>query len=257
MISDKGRLFMPLSVAQLLSPVDGAVIVTTPQELAVVDVRKCITFCRQLGFEIIGVIENMSGFVCPHCQKRTDVFAGDGARKMAADFGVPLLGSVPIDPSIAAGGDSGRPFVMHSNSPAAQALAHAFEPVLEPAQKDSDRKEQTETMRIAIPLAGGKLSAHFGHCEQFAVIDADAEAKSITGQELLTPPAHEPGVLPRWLSEQNVQLIIAGGMGQRAQGLFTQNGIEVLVGAPGGDPSELVLAYLNGQLTCGENVCDH
>lgn len=247
----------PLSVAQLLSPVDGAVIVTTPQELAVVDVRKCITFCKQLGFDIIGVIENMSGFVCPHCQKRTDVFVGDGGRKMAEDFGVPLLGSVPIDPSIAAGGDAGKPFVIHSKSPAAQALAHAFEPVLALEKENISRKEQIDTMRIAIPLAGGKLSAHFGHCEQFAVIDVDGETKTIQGQELLSPPAHEPGVLPKWLGEQGVQLIIAGGMGQRAQGLFEQNGIEVVVGAPASEPGELVLAYLNGQLECGQNICDH
>jgi len=80
---------------------------------------------------------------------------------------------------------------------------------------------------------------HFGHCEQFALVDVDEQAKKITGQQLLTPPAHEPGVLPRWLHEQGVNVIIAGGMGSRAQSLFAENGIKVVVGAPGDEPEKL------------------
>ena len=112
-------------------------------------------------------------------------------------------------------------------------------------------------MKIAIPLTGGKLSQHFGHCEQFAVIDVDNDSKEIKGQELITPPPHEPGVLPKWLSGLQVNLIIAGGMGQRAQQLFAQNEIEVVVGAPADSPENLVSAYLNKTLQSGENLCDH
>ena len=111
--------------------------------------------------------------------------------------------------------------------------------------------------KIAIPLVDGKLSAHFGHCQQFAIVEIDRENKTIGKTELLTPPAHEPGVLPKWLSEMGANMIIAGGMGQRAQQLFTQNNIEVLVGAPDVKPEELVNQYLNGQLVCGTNICDH
>ena len=112
-------------------------------------------------------------------------------------------------------------------------------------------------MRIAIPLTEGKLSQHFGHCEQFAIIDVDSDSKSIKSQELVNPPAHEPGVLPKWLAELNVEMIIAGGMGQRAQQLFAQNNIDVAVGAPEDEPQELVLQYLAGRLQCGQNICDH
>ena len=112
-------------------------------------------------------------------------------------------------------------------------------------------------MKIAIPLAQGKLTLHFGHCEQFAIIDINDERKEITSREDLTPPAHEPGVLPRWLHEQNVNVIIAGGMGQRAQQLFTQNDIKVVVGASSSTPEELVLAYLQDTLQTGDNICDH
>lgn len=112
-------------------------------------------------------------------------------------------------------------------------------------------------MRIAIPLAAGRLSTHFGHCEQFAIVDVDPESKAIAGQKLLAPPAHEPGVLPKWLSGMCVNLVIAGGMGHRAQQLFNQNGIEVLCGAPAAEPNELVVQYLDGRLVLGDNTCDH
>ena len=112
-------------------------------------------------------------------------------------------------------------------------------------------------MKVAIPLAQGKLSLHFGHCDQFAIIDVNEETKEIAKREDLTPPAYEPGALPRWLHEQNVNVLIASGMGQRAQQLLTQNDIKVVVGAASGTIEELVLAYLQDTLQTGNNICDH
>jgi ATP-binding protein involved in chromosome partitioning len=112
-------------------------------------------------------------------------------------------------------------------------------------------------MKIAIPLAGGRLSMHFGHCEQFALVEADEVTREIVNNRLLVPPPHEPGALPRWLGEQGANVIIAGGMGRRAQQLFAQNGITVVVGAPADEPGPLVSAYLSGTLETGDNVCDH
>jgi ATP-binding protein involved in chromosome partitioning len=112
-------------------------------------------------------------------------------------------------------------------------------------------------MKIAVPVTEGKLSAHFGHCEQFAIIDADTNSKEIKSQELVTPPPHEPGLLPQWLSQLSVELVIASGMGGRAQQLFKQNNIDVVVGAPDNRPVDVVRQYLNGQLQCGQNTCDH
>ena len=110
-------------------------------------------------------------------------------------------------------------------------------------------------MNIAIPTAQGKLCPHFGHCDEFTIITV--EDSQISGSQTLKPPAHEPGVLPRWLAEQKTNLVIAGGMGQRAQGLFNQQGIDVIVGAPSEEPETLVKAYLDGTLAAGENLCDH
>ena len=112
-------------------------------------------------------------------------------------------------------------------------------------------------MRIAIPLAGGKLAMHFGHCERFALVDVETEEKKILKQEDIEAPPHQPGLLPKWLAERGANMIIAGGMGQRAQGLFVEHGIKVLVGAPAETPEKLVADFLAGTLQAGENVCDH
>lgn len=248
----------PLSIVQLLGNADGAVIVTTPQQLSVIDVKKCITFCRQLNLPVLGVIENMSGFVCPHCNHRTDIFKGDGGKQMANDFDVPFLGSIPIDPEVVSACDFGRPSIsFNAQSPAASALKYAFEPLLKPDIKNQTNKEAQNKMRIAIPITDGKLSAHFGHCEQFAIIDVDPDTKKVTHTEMLKPPPHEPAVLPKWLAGLHVELIIAGGIGRRAQQLFAQNNINVVVGATDNTAQELALQYLTGQLQCGENICDH
>ena len=110
-------------------------------------------------------------------------------------------------------------------------------------------------MKFAIPLAEGKLTAHFGHCREFALVDV--EDNEIKAKETLEPPPHEPGVLPRWLHELGTNVIIAGGMGARALDIFAQNGIKVLTGAPSLTPEELVQQYLNNTLQIGANVCDH
>ena len=109
--------------------------------------------------------------------------------------------------------------------------------------------------RIAIPLEGGILCSHFGHCEQFAIVDA--EDNKVINETLITPPPHEPGLLPAWLAEKGVTDVIAGGMGQRAIGLFNQNSINVFVGAPVKKPNELVTDLLNDKLQAGANFCDH
>lgn len=112
-------------------------------------------------------------------------------------------------------------------------------------------------MKIAIPTAEDKLCMHFGHCDVFSVFSVDEKEKSVLSREHLNPPPHEPGVLPKWLHEQGVNLIIAGGMGNRAQQLFAQNGIQVVVGASPASSEDLVKAWLKGTLASGTNACDH
>lgn len=112
-------------------------------------------------------------------------------------------------------------------------------------------------MKIAIPLAGGRLAMHFGHCECFALVEVNPAEKKILKREDIEAPPHEPGLLPKWLAGRGANVIIAGGMGQRAQGLFIEHGIQVVVGAPADTPERLVGDYLAGTLRSGENACDH
>jgi len=112
-----------------------------------------------------------------------------------------------------------------------------------------------DSLRIAVPVSGGRLCAHFGHCESFLIVET--ENGQIKRTESKTPPPHEPGVLPNWMSEQGVDVVIAGGMGRRALGLFQEKGIQVVTGAPEMDPEMAVQDYLKGTLVTGQNVCDH
>jgi ATP-binding protein involved in chromosome partitioning len=99
------------------------VVVTTPQGVSVSDVRKAVSMFRQLNIPVLGVIENMSTFACPHCGERTDIFGHGGGQKMAADMGIPLLGEVPIDTRVRSGGDEGQPIVAAApESPAGAAF---------------------------------------------------------------------------------------------------------------------------------------
>ena len=251
----------PLAVAQLLEKADGAVVVTTPQEVAVQDVRRCVVFCRQVGLPVLGVVENMSGFTCPKCGEHVSIFGSDGGRIMAEEMGVPYLGGIPIEPEVVVSGDSGTPMVKaHPHSETAKAFGRIVRKLLESelsAEAQKDISPKNGQIRIAVPVTNGVLSAHFGHCERFVLFDVSADGKTI-GQRLeLTSPPHEPGTFPRWLHEQGATIIIAGGMGSRAQSLFNQNDIQVVVGASGGEPDAIVMSFLDGRLETGSNICDH
>ncbi len=120
----------PLSIAQLLPDIDGVVVVTMPSELSSGIVKKAITFALRLNMPIIGVVENFSGFICPHCGTKTEIFKSGGGRKMAEEAGVAFLGSIPIDPEVGVDADRGLPFMIaHEDSAAAKAFTEIVEKV--------------------------------------------------------------------------------------------------------------------------------
>jgi len=112
-------------------------------------------------------------------------------------------------------------------------------------------------MRIAIPVVNRQLARHFGHCQEFMLFDVDPDAGDVGDATSLEAPPHEPGLLPQWLKDHGVDVVIAGGMGRRAQGLFAESGVEVIVGAVADDPGAIVEEYLSGALSTGDNPCDH
>lgn len=120
----------PLSVAQLI-PATGAIIVTTPQEVSLMDSRKAVAFAVKLNLKIIGIIENMSGMVCPHCGKKINLFKEGGGEKTALELGVPFLGKIPLDPQIVSSGDEGKPFIAtQPDSEASKAFMEIVENII-------------------------------------------------------------------------------------------------------------------------------
>jgi len=258
----------PLSIAQTI-PGAKAIIVTTPQEISLADIRKSISFCRTVNMPVFGLIENMSGFACPHCGESMELFGTGGGLKTALAMNVPFLGRIPFDPGLVKCGDAGESYMeKYPDSEATEAYNQIVEKIGEGSRTETAVTESTQNkqgneeqrkekgvMKIAIPIAEGKLTAHIGHAAEFAIVHIEKE--EVKDKGLLTPPPHEPGVLPKWLHELGVDVIIAGGMGQKAITLFGENGIKVVTGAPSLAPEELAQQYLSNSLVPGANVCDH
>lgn len=258
----------PLTVAQTI-PDAMALIVTTPQEISLADVRKSINFCRQVDMRIVGLAENMSGLVCPHCGRTVDVFKTRGGLLTAEKEGLTLLGSLPLDPRVVANGDSGDmglleqpdlPFTKEFNKivDAVIRLSEAQAAAAFGAGKNAPARKKTppDSKMIVVPVSGGKLSSRFVHCEQFAFIKT-RDRKIVATVMRTPPPAHEPGALPRWLYDQGADVVIIGGMGEKAQGLLCEKGIEVVMDAPTDAPESLARQYLEGALVSGANPCAH
>ncbi len=263
----------PLSVAQMLGAGTAAVVVTTPQAMAIADVRRSVTFCQKLQLQVLGIVENMSGFVCPHCSKSTDLFGAGGGEALAREMKVKFLGGIPLDAQIVESGDTGKPFASRlTESSSARAFDHVVHEILsgleagaelarEPRNPSAFLCKENEinkkTMKIAIPIENGRLNSHFGGSREFAIVEVDANAKTILHSETLPAPKHEPGAFPRWLHSLGIQVIIAGGIGQRALTLFAEQGINVVAGLADQTVEVLVATYLNGQLTGKPEGCAH
>jgi ATP-binding protein involved in chromosome partitioning len=128
-----------LSIAQLAPNVRGAVIVTTPQDVAVMDAIKAAKFVEKLDLPVIGVIENMSGMICPHCGDLINLFSAGGGKKAAEDLGVPYLGAIPLDPEMVKAGDEGRPYILrHAASPTWKAVDSVMENLVAHIEADSE-----------------------------------------------------------------------------------------------------------------------
>jgi len=167
-------------------------------------------------------------------------------------------------------GDQGEPNLSkRKDTHASEAFRSIVETVVRECEEETARPEtplvpmkETEMektgikkIKIVVPCSEGLLSNHFGHCEEFMFFDIENE--QIVDRTALQPPAHEPGLLPRWLSERGANMIIAGGMGTRARGFFSEYGIQVVTGAPVLSPEKIVDQYLIGTLETGQNICDH
>lgn len=131
----------PLSIIQLIPDADGAIIVTTPQDIALLSVRKSVNFVRKMNISVIGIIENMSGFNCPHCNNTIDIFKTGGGLKASMDFNAPFLGKIPIDPKIVEMGDEGTTFMINDEK---SVTAKSFNDIVKKIEKTIKEKKEVK-----------------------------------------------------------------------------------------------------------------
>lgn len=193
------------------------------------------------------------------CVNKWDLNPGmaDRIEEKGHRAGVRIAGRVRYDPSVTLAQMKERA-VVETKAPCADDIQRIWNRLgLGRCETGKPGRQGGTSMRIAIPLTNGRLSLHFGHCECFALLDVDPDEQKILGREDVGAPPHQPGLLPPWLAGRGANVVLAGGMGQRAQELFAERGIRVVVGAAVETPERLVSDYLAGTLRAGENACDH
>jgi predicted Fe-Mo cluster-binding NifX family protein len=233
-------------VAQTI-PDAQAVIVTTPQEISLADVRKSLNFCEKINMKVLGIVENMSGYACPHCGRDLPLFKTGGGAKTAQAAKVPFLGALPFDPALVEAADQGLLLeVKEADSAFFQALHPIVDRIVAALPLTPPVTREPGVLKFALPVENGKLSDKFGHASHFAVLTVKNGV--VGAKELLPSPPHEPGGLPLWLDDLGVTHVIAGSLGEKAQGLLAKKGIEVIAGAPLEAPEVLVEKYLQKSL---------
>ncbi|MEN8907663.1 MAG: iron-sulfur cluster carrier protein MrpORP [Clostridiales bacterium] len=234
---------VPLTVFQSIS-IDGIIIVTSPQELVSMIVSKAVKMAEMMKIPIIGLIENMSYFKCPDCDKIHNIFGDGQVEKTSEKYNIEFLGKIPIDPKISNLCDQGTIESYENNF-----LNKAVEKI---EQINRLKKEDLSMIKIAVASENENVTEHFGHCKNFNIFEI--ENNQITKTSSIDNPGHKPGFLPKFLNEKGVNIIISGGMGKSAIDIFNQNSIKVITGAVGNAKS-IVEEYLKGSLKSTNSVC--
>ena len=228
---------VPLTVFQSL-PIDGIIIVTSPQELVSMIVEKAVKMAENMNIPIIGIVENMSYFKCPDCNKEYKIFGDSRIEEIAKKHNLEVLAKLPIDSKIALQCDKGMIELCDDNY---------FNNIAKILENIGGNK-----MKIAVASEGEMVTEHFGHCVNFNIYDA--ENNKIVNSESIPNPGHKPGFLPNFLNEMGVNVIISGGMGGGAVDIFNEHGIEVITGAYG-NAEVAANNYLQGKLKSTGSIC--
>lgn len=229
----------PMSVAQTI-PEAKALIVTTPQEISLADVRKSINFCQKINLEILGLVENMSGYHCPHCGQDLPLFRKGGGEKTAQAAKIPFLGSLPFDPQVVEAADQGQLVELDQEKslffeglrPIVKYVAKVLPP--QPAREPGE-------LRFAIPLDDGKVAAVPTKAAEIALITV--KDGTITNRETMPRPDLDPVNFPVWLENLGVSHL-AGDLSDAAKALLQRKGIEVITPAPDQTPDQMVAGFL-------------
>ena len=232
---------VPLTVFQSI-PVDGIIIVTSPQELVSMIVTKAVKMAEMMDVPVLGLVENMSYFLCPDNGKEYKVFGESHIEEIAKTYNLEVLAKLPIDPRISAACDRGMIELFEGDW---------FEKIAKRLEME-EKKMEMRNMKVAVAALGADVTEHFGHCESFLVFDI--AGGKIVKEESVPNPGHKPGFLPNFLADRGVNVIISGGMGGGAVDIFNERNVEVIVGAAG-TAKAAVESYLMGELQSTGSVC--
>jgi len=242
----------PLSVAQLIPDAKG-VIVTQPQEISLADVRKCITFCKHVEMEPIGIIENMSGIICPHCGKKFHIFKSGGGEKIALITGLPFLGTLNFDPDLVDAADKGklvsymsdekRPYNQDFKKITDNVIKRVEETRVEPISVEEIRRRRW--IRVAIPLFKDKVAPILPQADEIAVFHV-IEGRIEESARLRPEGKHT--ITPADISQLKVNLVILKDIKEKAKYVFNRYKIGVVSNAPDLPPEKLIEEFLAGRL---------
>lgn len=246
----------PLSVMQLLGNDAQAVIVTTPQGVAIDDVRRSVTFVGDVGNQVLGIVENMSGIVCSQCGNVENIFGKGGGKDLAKEVGVRFLGDIPLDPEVVRSGDEGFSLLsVKQDGPTAQ----CFQKILKPILMLDDGAEPTNklhpilpphkgTIKIALPVTKGTLSPSMHLAEQYVIAVADAETKKIVSTETVDAPAYEPKAAASFLERLDAGYVLAKDVPQDACDALKEKHISLVKGITVNAPVAVVTDFIEGKL---------
>jgi Mrp family chromosome partitioning ATPase/predicted Fe-Mo cluster-binding NifX family protein len=238
---------VPLTVFQSL-PVDGIIVVASPQELVSMIVAKAVNMARMMNIPVLGLVENMSYFACPNCEEKYPIFGESRIDETAKEYGLDVIAKIPVDPRLASVCDRGMVELF---------IGDWFDSFGEKLDGNENLEEEVEEskMKIAVASEDNQVTQHFGHCESFMVYDV--EGSKIVKSETIANPGHRPGFLPNFLNDMGVNVIISGGMGGGAIDIFNEKGIQVVTGAKG-ESQKVAEDFIGGNLVSTGSVCrDH
>lgn len=243
---------VPLTVFQSI-PVDGIIIVTSPQELVSMIVSKARKMAERMNIPILGIVENMSYFKCPSCDDVHHIFGDSHIDQVAGEGNLEVIAKLPIDPKLARACDRGMIELFEGDWLDRAADIIEGKETHSPSEEASEEDKLFKT--IAVASHGDTIAGHFGHCENFNIYKI--ENNEIVEEKSLPNPGHKPGFLPNYLNEQGVDIIMSGGIGQSAVDIFNEKGIAVISGVEGSS-REAVVDYINNRLAASGEICqDH